>query len=352
MGLFNIVKSQLLKNIDWTDPTNNTIMYKYPMEGRHIMMGSKLTVRESQIAIFMVKGKIADVFEPGIHTLKVENLPVISALLAWPIGFKTPFTADVFFINMKQFTNQKWGTTNPITMRDKEFGSIRIKSYGTYAFRVKEPVTFLKELFGTNSEFTTESISNYLKSILVSTIADTIAESKISALDLASNQLEFNKLAMTQVGDQFDKLGLLLTNLIVENFSFPEQVEKAIDMQSSMGVLKNDMDTYIKYKSAEAIGDAAKNPGTAGFGTQIGTGMAIGEIVRDAIKSSKTKEEEEEQPRPRSGKPCPECGAKNAPNAKFCSECGKKLIEEKTCPKCGKKMRASAKFCPECGEKM
>ena len=350
MGLFNIVKSQLLKNIDWTDPTNNTIMYKYPMEGRHIMMGSKLTVRESQIAIFMVKGKIADVFEPGIYTLKVDNLPVISALLAWPRGFKSPFTADVFFINTKQFTNQKWGTTNPITMRDKEFGSIRIKSYGTYAFKVKEPVTFLKELFGTNSEFTTESISNYLKSILVSSIADTIAESKISALDLASNQLEFNKMAMTQVGDQFDKLGLLLTNLIVENFSFPEQVEKAIDMQSSMGVLKNDMDTYIKYKSAEAIGDAAKNPGTAGLGTQIGTGVALGEIVRDAIKSSKNKEEEKKSSD--AVKICPECETKNSPNAKFCVECGKKLVSEKVCSKCGKKMRASAKFCPECGEKV
>ena len=128
MGLFNIFKSQLLKNIDWLDPTQNTMVYKYPMEGRHIMIGSKLTVRESQVAIFMVKGKICDVFTPGIHTLVVNNLPILSALLAWPRGFKSPFTADVFFVNTKQFTNQKWGTTNPIVMRDKDFGSIRIQS--------------------------------------------------------------------------------------------------------------------------------------------------------------------------------------------------------------------------------
>ena len=354
MGLFDFVKSQLLKNIDWTDPTHNTLMYKYPMEGRQIMIGSKLTVRESQIAIFVVKGKIADVFEPGIHTLIVNNLPVLSALLAWPRGFKSPFTADVFFVNTKQFTNQKWGTTNPITMRDKDFGSIRIKSYGTYAFKVKEPVTFLKEVFGTNSEFTTESITNYLKSILVAGISDTIAESKISALDLAGNMMEFNKMAMSQVSDQFDKLGLLLTNLVIENFSFPEQVEKAIDTRSSMGVLHNEMDTYIKYKSAEAIGEAAKNPGTAGLGTQLGTGMAIGEVVRNALKegTSPQKQEEKQETSERKYKFCPECGAKNPVNAKFCSECGKRLSEENLCPSCGKKIRANAKFCPDCGCKL
>ena len=281
MGLFKFVKSQLLKNIDWLDDTNNTMVYKFPMEGREIMIGSKLTVRESQVAIFMVKGKIADVFEPGIHTLIVNNLPILSALLAWPRGFKQPFTADVFFINTKQFTNQKWGTTNPITMRDKEFGSIRIRGYGSFAFKVNEPTTFLKELFGTNSSFTTESVANYLKSILVAGISDTIAESKIGALDLACNLMEFNKMAKEQVKEQFENLGLALTNLVVENISFPEQVEKAIDMKSSMGMLKNDMDTYVKFKSAEAIGDAAKNPGTAGMGTQLGAGMAIGEIVKE-----------------------------------------------------------------------
>ncbi len=354
MGLFNIFKSQLLKNIDWLDPTQNTMVYKYPMEGRHIMIGSKLTVRESQVAIFMVKGKICDVFTPGIHTLVVNNLPILSALLAWPRGFKSPFTADVFFVNTKQFTNQKWGTTNPIVMRDKDFGSIRIKSYGSFAFKVSDPKTFLHEIFGTNSSYTTESIVNYLKSMLVSGISDTIAESKISALDLACNLLEFNKVAKESVKDLFSSIGLDLTNLVIENISFPEQVEKAIDMQSSMGVLKNDMDTYVKYKSAEAIGDFAKNQGAGAIGAQLGTGMAIGDMIRESISSTKKKSDADEKEDKGAGKFCPECGAKNSKNAKFCVECGHKMTanEKPVCPKCGAEVGKTTKFCPECGTKI
>lgn len=348
MGFF---KSQLLKNIDWTDDTANTMVYKYPIEGRQIMIGSKLTVRESQVAIFMVKGKIADVFEPGIHTLIVNNLPILSALLSWPRGFKSPFTADVFFVNTRQFTNQKWGTTNPITMRDKEFGSIRIKGYGSFSFKVNDAGVFLKELFGTNSNYTTESISNYLKSILVSGISDTIAESKIGALDLAGNLLEFGKSVKAQVDEQFSNLGLKLSNLVIENISFPEAVEKAIDTQSSMGVLKNSMDTYVKYKSAEAIGDAAKNQGLAGLGSQLGTGMVIGDMVKESLKNSTNNNKEAENTQ--KGKFCSECGAKNATNAKFCVECGKKFTkQENVCPECGSKLESGSKFCHSCGAKI
>ena len=350
MGLFNIFKSQLLKNIDWLDNSQDTMVYRFPMEGREIMIGSKLTVRESQVAIFMVKGKIADVFGPGIHTLIVDNLPILSALLAWPRGFKSPFTADVFFVNTKQFTNQKWGTTNPITMRDKDFGSIRIKSYGTFAFKVKEPVVFLKELFGTNSLYTTESVVSYLKSILVSGISDTIAQSKISALDLACNLLEFNNLAKSQIDNQFEKLGLDLTNLVIENISFPEQVEKALDTSTSIGVMGDKMDMYLKYKSAEAIGDAAKNPGMAGLGSQLGTGLALGQIMKDAISSTSEKPKAKEEKKVTF---CPECGAENSAKAKFCCECGKPLAPAKrVCPKCGAEVSKNAKFCGECGSEI
>lgn len=355
MGLFSFLNSQLLKNIDWLDNTSSTMVYKFPLEGRHIMIGSKLTVRESQVAIFMVKGKIADVFSPGIHTLIVNNLPILSSLLAWPRGFKSPFTADVFFVNTKQFTNQKWGTTNPIVMRDKDFGSIRIKSFGSFAFKVNDAKTFLQELFGTSSLYTTENIVAYLKSMLVAGISDTIAESKISALDLACNLLEFNKMAKDQIKEQFILLGLNLTNLVIENISFPEQVEKAIDTQTSMGVMKNSMDTYIKFKSAEAIGDAAKNPGMAGLGSQLGAGMAIGEIVKDSLKTStKKNEDEKEVATSDKSKYCPECGAKNTPRARFCAECGHKFSskEKQICPNCGAEISLNTKFCPECGKKV
>ena len=355
MGLFNFLNSQLLKNIDWLDNSAETMVYKFPLEGRHIMIGSKLTVRESQVAIFMVKGKIADVFTPGIHTLIVNNLPILSSLLSWPRGFKSPFTADVFFVNTKQFTNQKWGTTNPIVMRDKDFGSIRIKSFGTFAFKVNDAKTFLQELFGTSSLYTTENIVAYLKSMLVAGISDTIAESKISALDLACNLLEFNKMAKDQIKEQFTLLGLNLKNLVIENISFPEQVEKAIDTQTSMGVMKSSMDTYIKFKSAEAIGDAAKNPGMAGLGSQLGAGMAIGEIVKDSLKTSTKKiENEKEVASSDKSKYCPECGAKNTPRARFCVECGHKFSpkEKPTCPNCGAEISSNTKFCPECGKKV
>ena len=182
MGFF---KTNLLKSLEWTDDSTDTIVYKYPMDGRQIQYGSKLTVRASQVAVFLNKGKIADIFGPGMYTLQTSNLPILTQLMSWGYGFKSPFYADVYFINTKQFTNQRWGPSNPITMRDKDFGTIRIRGYGNYAFKVEKPDVFFKELSGTNSEFTTDDVASYLKGIIVSSISDTIAESKISALDIS-----------------------------------------------------------------------------------------------------------------------------------------------------------------------
>jgi len=350
MGFFS--RNLALKVIDWQDDTKNQIVYKYPMDGRKIFYGSKLTVRESQSAVFLNKGEIADIFEPGMYSLKTSTLPILSDLLGWPYGFKSPFMADVFFVNTKQFTNQKWGTTNPITMRDKDFGTIRIRAYGTYAFKVINPGTFLKELFGTNSTFTTEDITNYLRSMLVAGISDTIAESKIGALDLASNLMEFNKMAITNIQSSFEKLGLAVTNCVIENISFPESVEKAIDTRTSLGVLGDHMDTFVKYQSAEAIRDAAKNPGVSGLGTQMGTGIALGSMLKDSLStpSQPTTTKSEQKP----NKKCPKCGTECRPTAKFCRECGTKFTakEEKFCPECGSKLSPTAKFCGECGTKV
>jgi len=342
------IRSNLLKSLEWTDSTNNTIVYKYPMDGRQIQYGSKLTVRESQIAVFLNKGKIADVFGPGMYTLQTSNLPIFTQLMSWGYGFKSPFFADVYFINTKQFTNLKWGTSNPITMRDKDFGTIRLRGYGNYAFKVEDASIFMKELFGTNQLFTTDDISSYLKSIIVSSISDTIAESKISALDIASNLIEFSKMASESLSQTFSNLGLKLTNLVIENISFPEEVEKAIDTRSSMGVLSDSMDTFIKYQSAHAIRDAAQNQGgMSSLGAQIGTGTAIGEIMKETLRTS-SKEQAEDQNK----KFCPSCGASNPKSAKFCVECGEKLSQKGKCPKCGAEINSKSKFCPECGEKL
>ena len=344
MGLFSFTKSQLLKSLEWSDDSKNTLVYKYPMDGRQIMMGSKLTVRESQAAVFVNKGKLADVFEPGLHKLTTSNLPVLTKLFSWPFGFNSPFHAEVYFVNTKQFTNIKWGTSNPITMRDKEFGTIRIRSYGTYAFRVSDPAIFLKELFGTNSTFKTEDITSYLKSMLVASISDAIAESKISALDLACNLLEFNKVAQGNVNVQFNKLGLELTNLVIENISFPEEVEKAIDTRSSMGVMGDTMDTFVKYQAAHAMRESANNPNgsnMAGMGVGLGAGAAMGNILNRSLEVVGGAK-----------KSCPDCGAELKQNAKFCPECGHKFTTtaKKNCIYCNAEINAKAKFCPECGK--
>ncbi len=344
MGFF---KTNLLKSLEWVDNSTDTIVYKYPMDGRQIQWGSKLTVRESQVAIFMNKGKIADVFGPGFYALQTSNLPILTQLMSWGYGFKSPFYADVYFINTKQFTNQKWGTSNPITMRDKDFGTIRLRGYGNYAFRVNNAELFLKELFGTNSTFTTDDISSYLKSIIVSSISDTIAESKISALDIASNLLEFSKVATETLSETFNNLGLQLTKLVIENISFPEEVEKAIDTRSSMGVLSDKMDTFVKYQSANAIRDAAQNNGVSGLGTQLGAGVAIGEMMKESLKPAPKQDTNNDNV-----KFCPSCGASNPKNAKFCVECGEKLTVKGKCPTCGAEISTKSKFCPECGEKL
>ena len=337
----------LLKVIEWADNSKDTMVYRVPMEGREINFGSKLVVRESQVAVVVVKGKIADVFEPGNHTLTFANLPILSKLLALPYGFKQPFTAEIYYVNTKQFTNQKWGTANPITMRDKEFGVVRLRAYGKYAFRVSDAGVFLKELFGTNASFTTQDINDYLRSIIIAGISDTIAESKISAIDLACNLLEFNKVATNQVSQHFTNLGLALSNLVVENISFPEAVEKAIDTRSSMGVMGDSMDTFVKYQAANAMRDSANNASSVGnLGVSLGTGAVVGEMMKESLKPTAPAADAKDE------RFCPNCGAKVSAKAKFCGECGNKIAPKDACPKCGAKISPNAKFCGECGTKL
>ena len=363
MGFF---KNNLLKSIEWTDDSKNIMVYKYPMDGRQIVRGSKLTVRESQVAIFVNKGKIADIFSPGYHSLDASTLPILTQLLSLPYGFKSPFYADVYFINMKQFTNLKWGTGNPIVMRDNEFGTIRIRGFGAYAFRVLNPKVFLEQLFGTNSSFLTSDIEQYLRSTLVSSISDAIAESKVSALDMACNLSEFAGVVKENVGAKFNTLGLEITDFVIENISFPEQVEKAIDTRSSLGVLDDKMDTYVKYTTVNAMSDAANNPNgnnMANAGIGLGAGLAMADVVKEAAsaskKAAKTSEVKEEvnpvsetTEKKKKVKYCVECGAEIGARSKFCNECGSKQSSDHVCPECGAKVSATTKFCEECGAKL
>ncbi len=345
------------KIIEWSDDSKNTLVYKYPLEkgGREVNQKSKLIVRESQQAIFVHKGQICDVFTPGTYNLNTDIFPILSKLAGWAYGFQTPISVDIYFINTKQFTDCKWGTSNPILLRDPEFGMVRVKGYGSYAFRVDDAGIFLKELFGTNSSYETKDITDWLKTMLVSALTDVLGESKVSALDLAGNTLEFNQIVKATIQEKFKALGLLLTNLFIENMSVPKEVEAAIDERSKLGILGDKTDVMMKIAAAEAMKDAAKNEGMGGAfmgaGVGIGAGAGMGSIFADAFKSASSPAQEQKTATS-NNKTCPNCGAQISAKAKFCPECGKALPTKKFCSNCGTEVSSKSKFCPECGEKL
>ena len=351
-----------LKIIEWADDTKNTLVFKYPFKdkGREVNQKSKLIVRESQEAIFVHKGQICDIFPAGTYDLNTEIFPILSKLAGWKYGFQTPIMVDVYFINTKQFTGCKWGTANPIMMRDPEFGMIRVKGYGSYAFKVDDAGVFLKELFGTNSSFITSDITDWLKTMLVSALTDAIGESKISALDLAGNTIEFNEIVTANIQNKFKEIGLKLTNLFIENMSVPQEVEKAIDERSRLGILGDKTDVMMKVAAAEAMKDAAKNPGMGGTfmgaGVGLGAGAGIGSMFAEAFRPSSNPEPQKAAPAPASDggakAKCPKCGHEISARAKFCPECGAKIPAKKFCSNCGAQISATAKFCPECGQKL
>lgn len=346
-----------LKIIEWKDDSKDTLVYRYPLPkgGREVNQKSKLIVRESQEAIFVHKGQICDIFPAGTYDLNTDIFPILSKLAGWKYGFQTPITLDIYFVNVKQFTGIKWGTANPIMKRDPEFGMIRVKGYGSYAFKVFDAGVFLKELFGTNSSFVTKDITDWLKAMLISALTDAIGESKISALDLAGNTTEFNEIVKLTVQKKFREIGLELTNLFIENMSVPEEVEKAIDERSKLGILGDKTDVMMKVAAAEAMKDAAKNPGMGGAfasaGVGLGAGLGLGGAFADAMRSP-APAAAPVAPVATGTKKCPVCGADISAKAKFCPECGEKIPAAKFCPECGAKVSADAKFCPECGKKL
>ena len=344
-------------NVVWNDDSKNTLVYKYPLKnyGREINNKSTLTVKESQCAIFVHKGQIADVFGPGLYDLGTDIFPILSKLAGWKYGFQTPITCDIYYINTKQFTNVQWGTKNPIMMSDSRFGMVRVRAFGTFSYKVDDPAVFLKELFGTNSSFVTDDINDFLKSMLLSCFADSLGESKVSALDLAANTLEFNEIVKGSVQNKFNELGLKLVNLFIENMSLPEEVTKAMDERTKLGILGDSTDTLMKVSAAEAMKTAAANQGVGGAfmagGVGMGAGVGIGAIMANAMAGSNNQNSGNAN-NAAGGTVCPSCGKTVPAGSKFCPECGKAMSATKFCPECGAKVSAGAKFCPECGKKL
>lgn len=358
MGIFdaisNLVKGELIDVIEWTDNSSNTMVYRYNMGNKEIMMGAQLTVRESQVAVFVNEGEIADVFGPGRYELTTSNMPVMTKLQSWKYGFNSPFKAEVYFVNTRQFLDRKWGTTNPVMMRDAEFGMIRLRAFGAYAFKVADPVVFLKEVFGTKAITTAEDVEGQLKRTLVSGLSDAIAESKIPALDLAANYDELSTFALQAINPKVQQLGLALTSFVIENISLPEEVEKSMDKRTSMGVI-GDLNRYTQYQAAEAMREAANTPGgTAGAGMGMGAGVAMGQMFAQAMNFN---QQPQQQPQPVApvarGNFCPECGNAVPAGAKFCANCGaRQQSADSVCPACGQSVALGAKFCANCGQKL
>ena len=278
MALFNKIKQkafgEFIDIIEWTDDTSDTMIWRFPRYNSEIKNGAQLTVRETQVAVLVNEGQFADVFQPGRYELTTNNMPILTTLKGWKYGFNSPFKVDVYFVNTKQFLNQRWGTANPIMMRDPEFGPIRLRAFGSYNFRVQEdPIPFIKNVAGTSGEFTTEGISEQLRNFVITKFTDYLGESKIAALDLAANMNEFSQELTIGLKDDFAEYGIELTRFLVENISLPEAVEEALDRRTSMGVIGN-MTAYTQMQFADSLKDSANNP--AGGGNLAGDAMGAG----------------------------------------------------------------------------
>src|SRR5919112_775625 len=312
MGIFDAIRSQFIEVIEWLDDSGNTMLYRFPVQDQEIKNGARLTVRESQVAVFVFQGQIADQFPPGRYTIDGGNTPIMSKLGAWKYGFNSPFKSEVYFVNTRQFTDLKWGTPNPVMMRDTDFGMVRLRAFGIYSIRVADPQALIKEVAGTNARFVTEDVEGQLKRTLVGGFSDALGESKIAALDLASNYDELAKFTRVKLNDEFKTFGLELTKFIIENISLPQEVEAAMDKRTSMGVI-GDVGRYAQFQAADAMRDAAQNPsGGAGMGAGLGAGFAIGNQMMGQMSNAMNQPQQQQGGgggAAAAGIKCPKCGA-------------------------------------------
>ncbi len=339
--------NQFIEVIEWLDESKDTLLYRFPVYQQEIKNGAQLIVRESQAAVFVFEGQVADVFVPGRYTVEGGNTPILSKLGAWKYGFNSPIKAEVYFVNTKQFTDMKWGTSNPIMLRDSDFGIVRLRAFGAYSLRVADPAGFIREIAGTNGHFQTEDIDGQLKRAIVTEFSDALGELKIPALDLAAQYKEIGEAIRAKINEDFNSWGLEVTKFYVENISLPPEVEAAMDKRASMGALGN-VQTYAQFQAADAMRDAAQNEGGgAGLGAGLGAGFAVGNQMVNAFGAN---QQGGSGGGTAAGMACPSCGKHNAAGAKFCADCGGKMeVSQVPCVKCGASLRDGAKFCSECG---
>jgi membrane protease subunit (stomatin/prohibitin family) len=329
MALRDFIKKQFIDVIHWTEPEDGILGWRFPMQDMEIQNGAKLTVRESQMALFVNEGKAADAFSPGLYTLNTQTLPLLTNLMNWDKLFQSPFKSDVYFFSTRLQTNQKWGTQQPITVRDKEFGAVRIRAFGIYSFRVSDPRTFHTRVSGTVELYRSGDIEGQLRNTIVGRIADAFGESGIPFLDMAANQVELGQKVADLVRPSFTELGLTLDSFVVESLSLPDELQKRLDERIGMGMI-GDMSKYTQFQVAQSMPIAAANEGggAAGIGAGLGAGMVMAQQMMQGLAKPQGGGTETTPPPPAAAagadtKFCTECGKSIARAAKFCSECGK-----------------------------
>jgi membrane protease subunit (stomatin/prohibitin family) len=298
MGLFDKIRGEFIDIVEWIDDTNNTLVHRFDRMGNEIKYQAKLVVREGQQAVFINEGQIADVFKPGTYSLETKNLPILTTLQGWKYGFHSPFKAEVYFCSTRQFTNLKWGTPGPVTMRDKEFGPVRVTSFGIYSIRVKEPAAFIRDIVGTDGNFTTASIEENLRGKIGMRIKEVLPETGIPVIELESKVIVLGQMLKDRISSAFEGFGLELTEVQVQDIGLPEEVERAIDKAGAMKAVGN-LNAFTQYETAASISAAAENPGgTAAAGVGMGMGFAMANQMGQAMSGRQAEPSQSPPPLP------------------------------------------------------
>ncbi|HUT15206.1 MAG TPA: SPFH domain-containing protein [Anaerolineae bacterium] len=343
----------VLDVIEYVDPSGREMVHRIPERGSgDFRLGSQLIVRESQAAVFFRDGKAMDTFGAGRHTITTNNIPLLGKLIGLPFGGETPFKAEVYFVNLKDFLDEKWGTPEPVALRDEELGMVRLRAFGTYSMEIADPQLFVNKIVGAQGFYQTTQISGYLRSIIISKLIDLLGTTHVSLFDLPKMYEEIGAGAKAKLQDDFAAVGITLKTLYVSSISPTEATAQAIDERAEMGAIGN-MQAYLQFKAARAMGDAATAGGEAGglmgagvgLGAGVGVGAAMAGAITEAIRGG------QQQPTAATVA-CPKCGTANPADAKFCNNCGTNLGGSVKCPECATENAIGAKFCNSCGAKL
>lgn len=345
----------VLDLIEYPNESSGELAHRIPEHGSgEFRLGSQLVVRESQRAVFFRDGKALDVFGPGRHTLSTNNIPLLTGLLGLPFGGDSPFRAEVFFVSMREFTEMKWGSQQPLVYRDTELGMVRLRAFGTYSMKVKDPQVFVNEIVGTRGSYRTAAIEDFLRSIILNEFNDMLGDVHTSILDIQRMTREISDASRAALADDFARMGLDLITFQISAITPPEEVQQRIDERSGMGAIGN-MGAYTQYKTAQAIGDAAQSEGGGGDATStgvgLGAGLGIGQAMAGAIGGAYQQSQQGQQQPAQAAtqmRTCPNCQSTIPAQSKFCPECGTNLAE-KVCPECNTENAPGAKFCTNCG---